>query len=157
VRAINIRSTIIETPERAHVYVPNSAIMSAQFTNWTRNSRIVRRTLNIGAAYGSDTALVMRLLLQAATEQRHILKTPAPVVYLNNFGDSSLDFSMNVFIDDFNNAASAMSDLRLTVERLFSGHGIDIPFPQMALHMPAPDASGAAAQQTQPDAAPVAR
>lgn len=137
VRAINIRSTIIETPERAHVYVPNSAIMSGQLTNWTRNSRIVRRTLNIGAAYGSDTALVMRLLLQAAEEQRHILKTPAPVVYLNNFGDSSLDFSMNVFIDDFNNAASAMSGLRLTVERLFNEHGIDIPFPQMALHMPA--------------------
>lgn len=129
VRAINIRSTVIETPERALVYVPNSAIMSGQLTNWTRNSRMVRRTLHIGAAYGADTALVMRLLLQAAAEQRNILQKPAPAVYLNNFGDSSLDFAMNVFIDDFDNSAAAMSALRLAVERLFAENGLVFPSP----------------------------
>ena len=137
VRAINIRSTVIETPERALVYVPNSAIMSGQVTNWTRNSRIVRRSLSIGVAYGSDTTLVTKLLLDAAKEQKNILQMPAPVVYLNNFGDSSLEFTMNVFIDDFDNSVSAMSNLRMIVERLFSENSIDIPYPQMTLHMPA--------------------
>ena len=144
VRAITIRSTVIETPERALIYMPNSAIMSGQFTNWTRNSGMVRRTLNIGVAYGSDTALVTKLLLDAAAAQQGILQKPAPTVLLNNFGGSSLDFTMNVFIDDFDNAVTAMSALRLIVDRLFREHGIDIPFPQMTLHMSgaesAPDA-----------------
>ncbi|MDR2504269.1 MAG: mechanosensitive ion channel, partial [Deltaproteobacteria bacterium] len=90
VRAINIRSTTVETPERALVYVPNSAIMSGQFTNWTRGSRQVRRSLKLGAAYGTDTAKVMRLMLEAAGQHPKILQHPAPTVYLSNFGDNAL-------------------------------------------------------------------
>lgn len=130
VRAINIRSTLIETPERALVYVPNSAIMSGQVTNWTRNNRMVRQTLSIGVAYGSDTAQVTSLLLQAAEEQQNILQKPPPMVYLTNFSGSSLDFNMNVFIDDFDNSSRTMSNLRITVERLFSENDINIPPPQ---------------------------
>lgn len=136
VRAINIRATTIETPDRAVIYVPNSNIMSGQFTNWTRNGRLVRRSLTIGVAYGTDTELVQQLLLQAAKEQDHILQFPQAGVLFNDFGANSLDFTMNVFIDDFNNATDVMSQLRFRVERLFSEHGIDIPFPQLTLHMP---------------------
>ncbi len=136
VRAISIRSTIIETAERALVYVPNSAIMSGQFTNWTRNSRMVRRTLSIGVAYGSSTDLVVKLLLEAAAGQEGILQKPAPAVYLTAFGDNALNFSMNVFIDNLDHDLSAMSGLRLSVERLFREQGIDIPFPQITVHLP---------------------
>ncbi|MDR0339928.1 MAG: mechanosensitive ion channel [Desulfovibrio sp.] len=135
VREISIRSTTIETPERAVVYVPNSSIMSGQFVNWTRNSRVVRRSLNIGIAYGADTALAAKLLLEAARDQAHVLPFPKPAVFFNNFGDSALDFTLNVFIDDFDNVTSALSELRFTVERLFDQHGVDIPFPQLTLHM----------------------
>ena len=136
VRAINIRSTAIETPERALVYVPNSSIMAGQVTNWTRNSRMVRRSLNIGVAYGSDTALVTELLLEAAKKQEHVLQFPKAMVLFNDFGASSLDFTLNVFIDDFDNSTSAMSELRYAVEKKFNERGIDIPFPQLTLHMP---------------------
>lgn len=136
VKAINIRSTTIETPERALVYVPNSAIMAGQFTNWTRSSRMVRRSLNIGVAYGSDTDLVAKLLLDAAKEQEHVLAFPSPAVIFNNFGESSLDFTLNVFIDNFDHALSTMSSLRFAVEKSFSKNGVDIPFPQLTLHMP---------------------
>ena len=136
VRAINIRSTAIETPERALIYVPNSSLMAGQVTNWTRNSRMVRRSLNIGVAYGSDTALVSELLLEAATEREHVLQFPKATVFFNDFGASSLDFTLNVFIDDFDNSTTTMSDLRFAVERKFAEHGIDIPFPQLTLHIP---------------------
>lgn len=136
VRSINIRSTTIETPERALVYVPNSNIMSGQFSNWTRTSRMVRRSIFIGVAYGSDPELVSKLLLQAAEEQEHVLKLPPPAVFFNNFGPNSLDFTLNIFIDDLDNSLAALSGVRLNIQRLFAEHSIDIPFPQMTLHMP---------------------
>ncbi|MDR2801514.1 MAG: mechanosensitive ion channel [Desulfovibrio sp.] len=136
VRAINIRSTTIETAERAMVFVPNSAIMAGQFTNWTRNNRMVRRTVTVGVAYGSDTALVEKLLLAAAGAQTHVLSFPSPVVLFSDFGANSLDFALHVFIDDLDNAAPTLSALRFSIERLFAENGIDIPFPQLTLHMP---------------------
>ncbi len=136
VRAINIRSTTIETPERALVYVPNSSFMANQFSNWTRNSRMVRRSIMVGVAYGSDPELVTSLLLQAAEEQEHVLKFPAPMVLFNNFGASSLDFTLHIFIDDLDNGLVALSGVRANIQKLFSAHNIDIPFPQMTLHVP---------------------
>lgn len=153
VRAINIRSTTIETPERALVYVPNSSIMAGQVINWTRNSRIVRRSLNIGVAYGTDTQLVANLLLQAAKEQDHVLQFPKSAVFFSNFGDNSLNFTLNVFIDDFDNAMATMSNLNFAVEKLFAENNIDIPFPQLTLHVPGPE-EGAAREQAGGPASP---
>ncbi len=136
VRSINIRSTTIETPDRALVYVPNSFLMANHFSNWTRSSRMVRRSIPIGVAYGSDPDLVTKLLHQAAEEQEHVLKHPAPIVSFNNFGPNSLDFTLFIFIDDLDNGMSALSGTRSNIQRLFTEHGIDIPFPQMTLHMP---------------------
>jgi small-conductance mechanosensitive channel len=134
VRAINIRSTTIETPDRALIYVPNSAIMSGQFVNWTRSSRMVRRSLSVGVAYGSPTGLVTELLIRAAAEHPHVVPSPAPVVYFHNFGDNALEFQLFFVVDDFDNAPLTLSEVRLSVERLFSGHGIEIPFPQITVH-----------------------
>jgi small-conductance mechanosensitive channel len=134
VRAINIRSTTIETPDRALIYVPNSAIMSGQFVNWTRSSRMVRRSLSVGVAYGSPTGLVTELLVRAAAEHPHVVSSPAPVVYFHNFGDNALEFQLFFVVDDFDNAAVTLSDVRLSVDRLFSEHDIEIPFPQITVH-----------------------
>lgn len=136
VRAINIRSTTIETPDRALVYVPNSAIMAGQFSNWTRSSRMVRRNITVGVAYGSDTALVTKLLLEIAQRQEHVLKKPEPGVLFSNFGAHSLDFTLNVFLDDVNNGGDTLSAIRFDIEKSFKDNGIDIPFPQLTLHMP---------------------
>ncbi len=145
VRAINIRSTTIETPERALVYVPNSAVMAGQFANWTRSSRMVRRSILVGVAYGSNIENVTRILMEAAGNQANVLKDPAPTVLFTNFGAHSLDFTLNVFIDDVNNGASTLSAIRFAIEREFREKGIEIPFPQLTLHMPEPGALDAVA------------
>ncbi|MDR2605102.1 MAG: mechanosensitive ion channel [Desulfovibrio sp.] len=136
VRAVGIRCTVIETPERALVYVPNSAVMSGQFTNWTRHNRMVRRSIVVGAAYGSDGAAVSALLIEQARLHPHVLTFPEPAVLFSNFGDSALEFTLNVFIDDLNNAGATLSELRFGIERAFAEHGIEIPYPQLSLHLP---------------------
>jgi small-conductance mechanosensitive channel len=136
VRAVGIRCTVIETPERALVYVPNSAVMSGQFTNWTRHNRMVRRSIVVGAAYGSDSAAVSALLLEQARLHPHVLTFPEPAVLFSNFGDSALEFTFNVFIDDLNNAGATLSELRFGIERAFAEHGMEMPYPQLSVHLP---------------------
>lgn len=135
VREISIRSIAIETSDRAMIYMPNSLIMAGQLKNWTRNSRMVRRSIEVGVAYGTDTTQVAKLLLEMAGSQEHVLKFPAPEVFFSNFGDNSLAFTLNVFVDDISNALSVLSNLRFKIEKGFAENGIDIPFPQMTLHM----------------------
>jgi small-conductance mechanosensitive channel len=135
VLAINIRSLVIETVDKAVVFIPNSTIMAGQFINWTRNHRQVRRTINVGVAYGSDVELVFKLLKEAAEKIPQVVDTPSPLITLTEFGDSTLDFSLLVVINDINNALTATTALRVEIERSFREHNVTIAFPQLDVHV----------------------
>ena len=113
--------------------------MSGQFRNGPRDSRVIRGTVIIGVTYQADTAQVEKILLASAEKQEHVLKTPPPSVYLSEFGDSAMNFTLYVYIDDLNNMLQALSELRMRVKSELDRLGIDIPYPQMTLHMTAPD------------------
>lgn len=138
VKKIRIRSTLIQTLDRADVIVPNSELISAQVTNWMLRDRIGRVKVAIGVAYGSDTTLVKDLLIEVANAHPDILTSPtehAPSVTFKDFGASSLDFSLRVFIPDIERRFVVASDLRFAIDAAFREHGIEIPFPQRDLHI----------------------
>lgn len=135
IKAVNIRSILIETPDRSEVFVPNSTIMAGQFINWTRSHRMVRRTIKVGVAYGTDVVLVMNLLKEAASRQEYVLPDPAPYVWFTDFADSTLNFSLMVFIDDLSNAGATTTALRVDIEKTFREHDINIAFPQLDVHL----------------------
>ncbi len=135
VKSINIRSTVIETPDKSEVFIPNSTLMAGQFINWTRSQRAVRRTVKVGVAYGSDVKLVMQILMDLAHKQPHVLSEPAPIVQFSDFGNSTLDFSLMVFVDDLLNGGPVLTDLRVEIERSFRENNIEIAFPQLDVHL----------------------
>lgn len=135
VRKVNIRATTVETFDSAVIFVPNSDLVSNRITNWTRNSLRVRRDVCVGVAYGSDVALVQKLLQEVASSQRNVLRIPAPAVIFNDFGASTLDFILRVWITDINVGISTMSEMRTQIDALFREHGIEIAFPQMDIHV----------------------
>lgn len=135
VRKISIRATVVQTYDNALIFVPNSEFVSNRLTNWTRSNRSTRRDVSVGVAYGSDTALVSKLLLKAASATDNILRYPTPTVFLSSFADSSLDFTLRFWVSDYNLAVSTSSALRLKIDSLFRENGIEIPFPQMDLHV----------------------
>jgi potassium efflux system protein len=92
VRKISVRSTEIETFERASVIIPNSELISGTVTNLTLRNALGRITIPIGVSYASDPDLVQRLLLEATEESSSVSRHPAPFVVFEGFGDSSLDF-----------------------------------------------------------------
>ncbi|MFA9395047.1 MAG: mechanosensitive ion channel family protein [Halodesulfovibrio sp.] len=135
VKKINIRTTVVESFENASIIIPNSDLIATQVTNWTKDDPTLRRDILVGVAYGSDTKLVEKTLMKIAKDHPRVLPKPEPRVLFNDFGASSLDFILRVWIDDIDFTLKTMSDLRYEIDGAFRELGIEIAFPQMDLHV----------------------
>lgn len=136
VRKVNIRNTEVQTFENAMMFIPNSDLISGQLTNWThRRDKRMRRDIGVGVAYGSDVEKVKRVLEEIAENDQHVLRYPEPQIIFQNFGASSLDFVLRVWIDSIDYAISTQSELREEIDRRFREESIEISFPQMDLHI----------------------
>jgi small-conductance mechanosensitive channel len=131
---INVRSTVVQTYDNASLIIPNADMISNQVTNWSFKDLRLRRWITVGVAYGSDTELVRKTLLEIAHAQPKALKRPRPDVLFRDFGDSALIFSLRVWttVDDF---IGMETDIRLEIDRLFRERGIEIAFPQRDIHV----------------------
>jgi small-conductance mechanosensitive channel len=138
VREIQIRSTRIQTFDRADVIVPNSELISNQVSNWVLSNRSGRAIVPVGVAYGSDTEKVRDILLEIAHNNPDIDKSgfvPEPVVLFREFGDSSLNFELRVFLNDVESRLQVISDLNFAIDKAFRENDIEIPFPQRDVHV----------------------
>ena len=150
VRRVNIRSTQVETFDNATVFIPNSQFLSNTFTNWTHNGRMVRREVAVGVAYGSDMALAMKLLTQAALEHPKVLRYPEPLVFFTDFAASSLNLLLRYWVANIDHGMTTMTDIRLRINELYAEHDIEISFPQLDVHIrdqaaPTEEGNGASA------------
>jgi small-conductance mechanosensitive channel len=134
VQTVGIRCTIIDTASHAEVMVPNSTIVSNQLINWTRNGKRVRKTVPVTTDYDTDIPLALRLLKEAALEDKErILTTPAPLAVLTKFGDVALEFSLLVSLKDIDQAMSTLSDLLVRIEASFDKNGVKLSRPFLDL------------------------
>lgn len=135
---ISIRSTTIQTFDKADVIVPNSELISNQVTNWMLSSNIGRLKAAVGVAYGSDVNKVMKILKQIADDHPEVISHndayPTRVLFLA-FADSSLNFELRCFIRNIENKMNILSEINLSIDAAFREHNIEIPFPQRVVHM----------------------
>jgi len=141
VRKIGLRSTLVETPNKSEIIVPNAEFISQKVTNWTLSSSMARIVIPVGAAYGSDVVQVLKLLEEAAKEHEQVLQTPAPSPIFTAFGESSLDFELRVWVADADSMLGARSNILQSIDRLFREAGIEMPFPQRDIHLSLKDAA----------------
>jgi len=136
VEHIRARSTVIRTNDNIMMIVPNSKFIDSPVTNWTYGDRRVRFRIPVGVAYGSDVDRVRDALLAVAHENSHTLKEPAPTVFLDQFGDSSIDFKLMVWSSEMSHRPSRYrSDLNFAIAQKFRELGIEFPFPQRDVHI----------------------
>ncbi|MBF0482652.1 MAG: mechanosensitive ion channel [Desulfovibrionaceae bacterium] len=124
VKEVNIRNTIVQTSDNATLFVPNAELISKQLLNWTHKDLRLKREIIVHAAYGADAGLIRQILLEAAAREPHALKEPAPKVFFQNFGETTLEFSLAVWIDSVANARLALSAIRDAIYRQGEESGI---------------------------------
>src|SRR5439155_18517409 len=116
--------------------VPNTKFIDSPVTNWTYGDPRVRFRIPIGVAYGSDVNRVREALIAAAREHPAALSDPAPSVFLDKFGDSSIDFELVVWSDEMSYRPRRFrSDLNFAIARRFKEAGIEIPNPQRDVYI----------------------
>ncbi len=131
VEHIRARSTVIRTNDNIMMIVPNTKFIDSPVTNWTYGDRRVRFRIPVSVAYGSDVNKVREALLAVAHENPHTLKEPAARVFLDQFGDSSIDFKLMVWSSEMSARPSRYrSDLNFAIVEKFREAGIEFPFPQ---------------------------
>jgi len=135
VRLIGLRASRVRTLDGAEVIVPNADLIAGNVVNWTLSDRMRRIDVDVGVAYESDPGKVRSILLQLADESDNVLSSPEPAALFTGFGDSSLDFTLRVWIHEAGNWPQITSDLNEAVKAALDEAGIEIPFPQRTLHI----------------------
>lgn len=135
VKKISVRSTEIETFDRAAIIIPNSELIAATVTNWTHKSALGRIRVPVGVSYGSDPEKVREILIKVANDHPLVVRYPEPFIVWNDFGASSLDFELRAFLSDIAKGLQVKTDLRFAIFKAFKENGIEIPFPQQDVYI----------------------
>ena len=132
VKAIQIFHTVITTVDNKEVFVPNGALSSGTVVNYSRNElRRVDQVVTV--EYGTDVEKVRQAVLDIAKADNRILQEPAPFVEVVALSESSVDFTVRLWVKtaDYWPVYFAMN--RRIYEE-FNRRGIGFPFPQVQVH-----------------------
>ena len=135
VERIDLRSTRVVTVAGELIVLPNSKVAGEAVVNLSQGDGAMRIRVNVGVAYGSDVALVTRVLSEAMALQPEVRKDPQPAVFFQDFGESSLDFSVMGWLDDPWDRMGIQSRVRTAIDAKFRENGIVVPFPQRDVHV----------------------
>lgn len=137
VEQINTRSTRIRRVDGVHMLIPNSKLLENTVINWTLRDQLVRGSVKVGVAYGSDCRLVSRLMQEITVRQSKVLDTPKPEVFFQDFGDNALNFEVFFWINSKveGGIRAVGSNIRFEIDDAFKEHNIVIAYPQRDIHL----------------------
>ncbi len=126
---IGLRATKIKTTDNIVIIIPNNEIMKRDIINYTIINSKIRVRINIGVAYDSDIDKVKELILKVADSVEWLSQTPPPKVVVRNFGESSVDLQLRIWIENARRRMDTISYVTDKVKSIFNKEGIEIPFP----------------------------
>jgi small-conductance mechanosensitive channel len=130
VRRIGIRASTIRTRQGAEIIIPNAQLVTDRVTNWTLSDQLRRLDVPVGVNYGAPPKEVIQMLERVARNHPRVMRVPPPQGLFVGFGDSSLNFELRAWTDEFADWARIRSDLAVAIHDGVAEAGWTIPFPQ---------------------------
>jgi small-conductance mechanosensitive channel len=135
VRYMGIRASKILTLDGSEVIIPNGDLLSQNLINWTLSNTHKRISLEVGVAYGSDIELVKQIFKDVLDKSDEVMPEPNPLILLDNFGESAVNFRILCWVGDIDNWLTIKSVLMSHILEEFYKQGVKIPFSQRDLHI----------------------
>jgi small-conductance mechanosensitive channel len=136
VKSTGARYTLIESFDGKEIMVPNEDFITGRVTNFTYSTNKARVEIPIGVSYNCDLELARNLMLEAAFEHPRCSKFSEPACYLIEFGNSSVNFVLHFWVDNvIDGRLQPKSEIMFAIWKKFKSYGIEIPYPQMDIHM----------------------
>lgn len=133
VAVISLFYTTLHTVDNRNVVLPNGSLSNSNITNYSANE-IRRVDMSVDVGYGSDLKKAREVIMDILNQDERILKDPAPIVAVDNLGDSGVNMLIRPWVKCEDYWAVKWSVLEAVHNRLNAEH-IDIPFPQMTVHL----------------------
>ncbi|MBN7815261.1 mechanosensitive ion channel family protein [Algoriphagus pacificus] len=134
VKEVGIRASKILAYDGSEVVIPNGDLLSQSLINWTLSDKRRRIELIIGVGYGSDMKKV-KTIIEGVLSRDRILKAPQPKVFMQNFGDNSVDFRVLFWVESMDIWIEMRSEVMTAIFEEFSSNDIEIPFPKRDLYI----------------------
>jgi small-conductance mechanosensitive channel len=135
VRRIGIRSSVVRTAQGAEVIVPNAQLITERVTNWTLSDRQRLIQLPVGVSYNAHPKRVIDMLESVALAHAQVLRQPPPRAFFIGFGDSSINFELRAWTDQFDRWFQIQSELATAVYDAGQVAGVSFPFPQREIRL----------------------
>lgn len=137
VKRVGTRSTLVHRVDGVHVLLPNSKLLENTVINWTLIDGLIRNTVRVGVAYGSDIKQTVSALKRALASCEDVLEVPAREYVFEDFGDNALIFDA-YFWCDMNQIKSprlVRSAVRMAIAEELAKEDIIVAFPQRDIHL----------------------
>ncbi len=133
VEEIDLVSTLLVTPDNKQIIVPNALMYTSAITNYS--AKDTRRVdMVVGVGYNDDLKLAASILNKVCKDHPKVLDTPETKIFINNLGDSAVDFVVRPWVksEDY---WGVLADVLETAKVELEAAGCNIPYPQTDVHL----------------------
>jgi len=133
VSEIHIFNTTLKTPDNKTIIIPNGGLSTSSMTNYSTEARR-RVDWTVGVAYGDDLDKARQVIRKLCDDDSRILKDPEVFIAVSELADSSVNFVVRAWVnaEDY---WGVFFDMNENVYKSFNKEGLNIPYPQMDVHI----------------------
>jgi len=135
VSRIRMRATTVTNFDQQELVIPNKDLITGRLLNWTLTDSTNRLVFQVGIAYDSDPELACSLIREVCSLHPNVMKEPPPTAFFEQFGDSTLDIKVRLFLTNLDLRLPTKHELHLLIRKKFLDAGIEIALPQRDLHL----------------------
>ena len=138
------RAAILETYDGKWIVVPNEDFITTRVINYSDSGSANRYTAEFSVSYDTDINTIPKIVGDAVAALDFVLTKPEPPdIELDGFGDSSIDFVCEFWVNGIDDGRNKYrSKVLFAIWNALKANDIEIPYPQRVVELKTPLPAG---------------